>query len=127
MKTMGWIALWGAAALVSAAFWAAVGPLAWGQTMVAVPLDRAEFVWEHPDPASVATWRFRCDGTTVDVPVAEAPGLRVPLGRVITQPGVYTCDLRAANEFGESDPSNAVSFRAGVAPPPPGSLRIEAR
>ncbi len=42
----------------------------------------------------------------------------------ITAPGTYTCAVRAANAFGVSDPSNAVSFDAGLAPNAPGGLVI---
>lgn len=116
--------------------WAAVvaGAIALGalggaeaqELVLRVPLARAVFEWQHPAPADVEEWIFECGGAPVRVPKAEVtpPDLRVPVSRVITAPGTYTCQLRAANAFGASDPSNAVTFEAGLPPEPGSGLRV---
>lgn len=101
------------------------GPASGQELVLRVPLARAVFAWDHPDPASVDEWVFECGSAPVRIPKAEVPtSLRVPLDRVITAPGTYTCQLRAVNAFGTSEPSNAVRFEAGVPPAGPVEFRV---
>lgn len=93
--------------------------------VLSVPLERAKFEWSHPDPTTVVEWVFECNGATAArIPRTETPSLEVPLTRVITEPGEYSCRLRAANEFGTSAPSDTVTFKAGHPPAGPTAIRI---
>ncbi|MDR7528670.1 MAG: hypothetical protein QN130_12415 [Armatimonadota bacterium] len=106
-------------------------PVAAQEMVIAVPLERTVFVWDHPlDPAAAAadgiTWVFQCTGLAapIRVPASELQRHEVPVSRVVGSPGQYTCDLRAENAFGVSDASNAVTFRAGYPPAPAVNLRL---
>ena len=106
---------------------------AWGQTVIAVDLQKANLSWDWAQGTGSAATEFRVYCQPVGGPPAAPtiltdPTVRtVPLRSVVTALGQYTCAVTAANEFGESARSNEVAFRAGTVPPAPTNLRILAQ
>ena len=92
--------------------------------LLLVNLVSGTFSWDYPADAPALTgFQFTCNGAPAGPPVA--PGARtVAVSAIVSAPGEYTCAIAAVNEFGTSEPSNAVAFKAGLAPASPSGLRI---
>jgi len=104
------------------------------QTTISVNINQARLVWDWtqgapPDDGVPMEFRVKCSivgGAALPVVTTSASAREIPVKQVVSGPGEYSCHLTAANEFAESAPSNAVSFRAGSPPTAP-SVRIEAK
>ncbi len=79
------------------------------------------WTWTQGTEGLVDEFRMLCNAISH---VVGGTARSVGIFDFITAPGTYTCAVRAANAFGVSDPSNSVSFDAGLAPNAPGGLII---
>lgn len=105
----------------------------WAQTSIAVDIDKATIVWNvwvvgqgsKPD-----TYHVKCGDSTGNYnhPQVDVPSERnsTPVKSAIPGIGAYFCVVTASNQFGESGPSNEISFEAGSKPDPPTNTRLEA-
>lgn len=106
---------------------------AWAQTTISVDIAKAKLVWDWTQGTGglVGEFRAKCGNITGSysvVTVIVDPAQRmVPIKMVITEPGKWFCVVTAANEFGESAPSNEVNFAAGVVPVSPANNRVQAQ
>lgn len=82
---------------------------------IVVSLASARLTWQH-DLLNVDSFLIDCGSVTHTV---LAPMLAAPLSHFITTSGQYTCTVKAVNKYGESGPSNTVSFDAGDPPNDP--------
>lgn len=125
---------WSVILVVVLSAWCAV--LAFGQTIIAVDINRASFAWDWSKGAGgdVSKFNIKCGPTTGSytlpvfvVTVTGAPATytgNVPVKSVVTAPGRYFCVVTAANAFGESAASNELPFDAGVGPAGASNLRL---
>ena len=103
------------------------------QTVLSVDITRAQLSWNWTQGTSgaVAEFRVKCGPTastyTSTVVLADPAARSVPVQQVVSGPGTYFCIVTAANQFGESGPSNEVPFVAGNAPAAPSGLQITAQ
>ncbi len=81
-------------------------------------LDKAKLVWQwqaqgKSDQASEFLIRCGTVSGRYEFPAVRVPfpNLEVLIKQVVTKPGRYFCVVTAANEFGESSPSNEISFK----------------
>ena len=81
-------------------------------SIVIVSLASARLTWIH-DLLNVDSFVVDCGAITHGV---IAPTLEAPLIDFITESGEYTCTVRAKNKYGESGPSNSITFDAGNPP-----------
>ena len=107
---------------------------AWAQTTISVDINRATLSWQWTQGTGgpVTEFRVKC-GTASGIytlPVVKVvatlipPPLSLPVKSAIPGPGTYFCVVTAANQFGESGPSNELPFAAGVVPVGPSNLQI---
>lgn len=93
-----------------------------------VDINSRSFVWTasivdatHPAPTSynvkcgVATKVYTIIVPVTPVAPALTPPTTVPVKAILT-PGMWFCAVTAANQFGESPPSNELTLNAGYAP-----------
>src|SRR5262245_34437356 len=102
---------------------------------ISVDIDRALFqwTWSLGTGGALAEFRIKCGAATGQytttfvhrpaLPPATSVFLQ-PVKPVITAPGTYFCVVTAANQFGESNPTNEVQFTAGSRPVAPTNLGI---
>ena len=115
------------------AFWGVMATPAWAQTILNVDITRARLSWNWTQGTggAAAEFRIKCGptaGTYTSTTVLADPAARsVPVQQVVSGPGTYFCIVTAANQFGESGPSNEVPFVAGNAPAAPSGLQITAQ
>ena len=106
---------------------------AWAQAVISVDITKARlsWTWTQGTGGAVAEFRVKCGpstGTYTSTTVVMDPAARsVPVQQVVSGPGNYFCVVLAANQFGESGPSNEVPFAAGNAPVAPSGLQITAQ
>ncbi|MGH7775197.1 MAG: hypothetical protein ACREQA_23470 [Candidatus Binatia bacterium] len=81
-------------------------------------LDKGKLTWQWQSQGKddqASEFRIRCGTVSgkYDLPIVRVPfpNLEVPIKQVATKPGRYFCVVTAANEFGESSPSNEISFK----------------
>ena len=107
-----------------------VTSVAFGQTRIAVDIDKASLTWNAPTAGgTVQEYKVKCGPATGDytkTTVIGAPTLTAPVRSVIAGPGVWFCVVTAANQFGESGPSNEIAFEAGTKPGDPTGLVLTA-
>lgn len=130
---------WGWAVLIGAMFSCLVAVVAFGQTVVAVDINRAALSWDWSKGTGgdVEAFNLKCGPAPGSytlppfvVPVPGAPASytgNVPVKSVVTAPGRYYCIVTASNLFGESGPSNELPFDAGNAPGAAVNLRLIAQ
>ena len=124
-------AILGAAMLLGA--WLAAAPEADAQAVISVDITKARlsWTWTQGTGGAVTEFRVKCGpsaGTYTSTIVLADPAARsVPVQQVVSGPGNYFCVVIAANQFGESGPSNEVPFAAGNAPAAPSGLQITAQ
>jgi len=98
--------------------------------VISVDIAKARFSWSWAQGTGgpVAEFRVKCgtvSGTYPTVKTIVDPAARsLAVNQVISTPGAYFCVVTAANQFGESLPTNEVSFAAGNVPPAPLQLEI---
>ena len=103
------------------------------QTVISVDITKARlsWTWTQGTGGAVAEFRVKCGpsaGTYTSTTVLTDPAARsVPVQQVVSGPGNYFCVVVAANQFGESGPTNEVNFTAGNAPAAPSGLQITAQ
>lgn len=90
-------------------------------TTVAVDITKAKlkWAWTQGTGGPVSEFRIKCGEQTGVYTTAKAvanTARELTVASVISAPGLYFCAVFAANEFGESGPSNEVSFKAGNVP-----------
>ena len=106
---------------------------AWAQAVISVDITRARLSWNWTQGTggAVAEFRVKCGptaGTYTSTTVLADPAMRsVPVQQVVSGPGSYFCVITAANQFGESGPSNEIPFAAGAIPAVPSGLQITAQ
>ena len=106
---------------------------AWAQAVISVDITaaRLSWTWAQGTGGAVAEFRVKCGptaGTYTSTTVLADPTARsVPVQQVVSGPGTYFCVVVAANQFGESGPTNEVNFTAGNAPAAPSGLQITAQ
>jgi len=81
-------------------------------------LDKAKLRWQwQPQKAGDQASEFRVKCGTVsgryDLAVVRVPfpNLEAPIKQIVTRPGRYFCVVTAANNAGESSPTNEISFK----------------
>lgn len=111
-----------------------VGPAAASaQAVISVDIAKARLAWSWAQGTggAVAEFRVKCGpatGTYTSTTVIADPAARsVPIQQVVSGPGAYFCAVTAANQFGESGPSNEVPFAAGNVPAAPSGFQITAQ
>ena len=108
------------------------GPIQ-AQTVISVDITKAQLMWSWAQSTGgvAAEFRVKCGntaGTYTKVSVlADSAAREIPVASAITGPGNWFCVVSAANQFGESGPSNEVNFAAGNAPLAPSGLQIIAQ
>ncbi len=82
--------------------------------------DKAKLTWQWRSQGKgdqVSEFRVKCGTTSgrYELPVVRVPfpNLEVPIKQVAKKPGRYFCVVTAANESGESRPTNEISFNIG--------------
>ena len=93
---------------------------------IAVDITKAKLTWIHAEITTVTVFGIYCPAGTL-VHSVQPPLTQAPLADFITVPGQYTCEVTASNDFGESPPSNTVTFRAGNPPGGPTDLLLESQ
>lgn len=93
------------------------------QTAPQLAYDTATLAWDAPTTAP-GWYLLNCGAADIRI---NAPATSVKVSTVLPVVGSYTCTLKAANAFGVSAPSNAVTFEVGERPAPPANVRVEAR
>ena len=107
--------------ILTAAFVAVMTGAALAQNVVAVNIQKAKLTWAWSQGTGSATSEFRvkCGASTgvytVTTPVTF-PTQELAVKSAISGVGPWFCVVVAANQFGESAPSNEVSFLAGDVP-----------
>ena len=107
-----------------------IGSPVWAQTVISVDITKAKLSWTWAQgTGGLATeFRVKCgqstgvySKTTVlsDITIKE-----LAVSAAITGPGNWFCAVTAANQFGESGPSNEVPFAAGDVPVAPTNTQI---
>jgi len=100
------------------------------QTVLSLDINKAVLTWDWSrgtepgvNDGDVAEFRMKCGaatGTYTKVTVWDlTKPRRMPVKEAIDGSGTWFCAAFAANEFGESGPSNEVNFRAGTVPNAP--------
>lgn len=102
------------------------------QTTIAVDITKATlaWTWTQGTGGAVEEFRVKCgpsSGTHTTTHLAPPAARSVPVLTVVPAPGVYFCVVTAANQFGESAPTNEVAFNAGTVPLAPTNLEIRAQ
>lgn len=99
------------------------------QTSVAVDIDKATLVWQASvGGGQVGEYKVKCGPTTgnyTQTTAVVATQTSVPVKNVISGIGVWFCAVTASNQFGESGPSNEISFEAGTKPNNPTGLILQ--
>lgn len=100
------------------------------QTAISVDIDKAQLTWSwvKGTGGDVAEFRIKCGQasqsytkvTTLPDPTVRSLAVRT----AIAGPGAWFCVVTAANQFGESAPTNEVAFQAGTPPATPTGLQI---
>ena len=104
---------------------------AWAQTTLAVDINRAMLSWEWTQGVggAVSEFRVKCGtatGSYSKVTILADPAARtMPVKNAIAGAGKWFCVATAANPFGESGPTNEVTFDAGVVPVSPANLSVQ--
>lgn len=105
----------------------------WAQTVISVDITKATlaWTWTQGTGGAVAEFRVKCGPTsaayTKTTALADPAARSVAVSAAIAGPGNWFCVVTAANQFGESGPSNEVPFAAGNAPAAPSGLQITAQ
>lgn len=106
------------------------------QTMVSVDIHKAILAWDWtpgaaPNDGTAASFTMKCGKTTgvytVLTPIADPAARSIPISKAIPGQGQWFCACTAVNTFGESPPTNEVSFNAGALPAPPANERVQAQ
>lgn len=96
------------------------------QVLIAVDVERQSFAWDAPTKGgTVSEYRVKCgpaSGNYAKVTVVPSPATTLPVKDGIDGLGAWFCVVTARNQFGESGPSNELSFEAGMRPGTPGNL-----
>lgn len=102
------------------------GSPAFAQVLIAVDIERQSLAWDAPTTGgAVGEYRVKCGpatGNYTKVTPVPAPATTLPVKDGIDGLGAWFCVVTAANQFGESGPSNEISFEAGMKPGAPGNL-----
>jgi len=112
---------------------AASATFAWGQTTLAVDIEKATLTWTWAQGTGGAVDEFRmyCGATPgVYDPafvISDITTRSVLVLDILSGPGTYFCAVSAADAFGESRLSNEVTFDAGNIPLPPTDLKVTAQ
>lgn len=128
MKTLRdlWI-IW----ILTLALFLATAGLAIAQVLIAVDIERQSLAWDAPTAGgTVGEYRVSCgpaSGNYTKVTVVPAPATSLAGKDAIDALGFWFCVVTAANQFGESGPSNELSFEAGMRPGAPTGLILRAQ
>ncbi len=103
--------------------------VAFGQTTIAVDINKARFQWDAPTTGGTPTeYHVKCGPTTgtYTLPVTKVlvPATTIPVKTVVTSVGKYFCVVSAANSYGESGNTAEISFDAGDVPGVVSNLKI---
>ena len=104
---------------------------AWAQTTLAVDINRAMLSWEWTPSTggAVSEFRVKCGTVTGSYSkitiLADQAARTMPVKNAIAGAGTWFCVATAANPFGESGPTNEVTFDAGVVPVSPANLSVQ--
>ena len=102
------------------------------QALVQEYLNKAKLTWEWAQGTggAVAEFRVKCginSGSYTKTTALTDPAARMlAIKQAITGAGKWFCVVTAANSFGESPPTNEVSFDAGAVPAGPANLSLQA-
>ncbi|MFQ5765446.1 MAG: fibronectin type III domain-containing protein [Rhodospirillales bacterium] len=101
------------------------------QEFVAVHIDKATIAWDAATGGGTpTTYHVKCGDTSGSYkhPQVDVPADRTTLAVKAAIPGLgrYFCVVTASNQFGESGPSNEISFDVGREPAAPTGTRLEA-
>lgn len=96
------------------------------QVLIAVDIDRQSLSWDAPvGGGAVGEYRVKCgsiSGNYTKITPVAAPATSIPVRDAIDGLGAWFCVVTAANQFGESGPSNEITFEAGMKPGAPTGL-----
>lgn len=100
-----------------------------GQTVPKVSFQRGTLSWDYTQGTGgvAAEFRMKCgvaSATYTKITIVPVTQKSLPVNQAIPAIGTYFCVVTAANEYGESGPSNEVNFTAGNAPSDPLNLRL---
>jgi len=102
-------------------------------TSIAINIERSSLQWTWtqgapPDDGMVTQFNVKCGRASgsyfTNIPIVDPAARSVPVKQVITGIGQWFCVVTAANEAGESSPTNEVSFLAGTVPVAPINLIV---
>lgn len=98
------------------------------QTPPKVSFQKGTLSWEYTQGTALATeFRMKCgtsSGIYTKITIIPVANRSLPVSQAIPAVGTYYCAVVAANDFGESDPSNEVNFIAGNTPNTPTNLKL---
>lgn len=113
------------AALFAFAMLFTSGP-AFAQVLIAVDIERQSLAWDAPTTGgAVGEYSVKCgpaSGNYTKITPVSPPATTLPVKDGIDGLGAWFCVVTASNQFGESGPSNEISFEAGMKPGAPGNL-----
>ena len=102
------------------------------QTVVSVDIRKAKLHWDwtRGTGGTADEFRVKCGNTGGNyskITILADPAAReIPLQQAITGSGNWFCVVTAANQYGESGPSNEIPFSAGDIPSGPTNLTVQA-
>lgn len=118
--------------LLSLVFTALFTAQAAAQTVLSVDITKATlaWAWQQGTGSPADGFNVKC-GTATGVyskvnQVKPSSVLEYPVLSAIAGPGTWFCVVTAFNEFGETSPTNEVTFKAGTLPGDPNKLIIKA-
>lgn len=96
------------------------------QVLIAVDIDLASLSWDAPvGGGTVAEYRVKCgsaSGIYTKITPVPAPAISIPVRDAIDGLGIWFCVVTSRNQFGESGPTNEITFEAGMKPGAPTGL-----
>jgi len=108
------------------------GPLIQDASALSVDLGTKALAWSpgivDATHGAAASYNVKCGPTTGvynTVVGITAPSTSVLIKSVVNTPGTYFCVVTGVNSFGESQPSNELTFQAGYGPSVPAALTIQ--
>ena len=103
------------------------------QTVINLDINKASLAWQWTQGIGgvAAEFHVKCGPASgsYSLPIVKipAPVLTVPIKSVTPAVGKYFCVVTAANQYGESAPSNEVAYDAGTVPAAPTAATIQSQ
>lgn len=109
-----------------------MGGIGEAQTSISVDINKAklQWSWSQGTGSPADEFRVKCgpsSGNYTKTTVVPSPTTEVAVSSAIGGLGAWFCVVTAANQFGESAPTNEISFVAGTIPGAPSGLQVVAQ